>query len=56
MLIEKMANEGIITHIFGATKMLQKGTLRGSVDVKMAILLLKNAAIGGNIAKSFDEP
>ena len=33
MLIEKMANEGIITHIFGATKMLQNVALSGSVDV-----------------------
>lgn len=33
MLIEKMANEGVVTHFFAATKMLQNVALSGSVDV-----------------------
>ena len=36
-----MANEGIITHIFAATKMLQNVALSGSVDVKKGHFIVK---------------
>ena len=51
-----MANEGIVTHFLLLQKCCKMWLWVALLMYKKDILLLKNAAIGGNIAKNFDEP